>query len=133
MLQRYKLRLGDGTVLGVDQDALRTWAVDGRAMVQAAGTRAWYPLREFLAQQHADALHAVRLRARSRDGLPEGPARPLPLVYPKPLPPADLKPLPLVYPRPRQAETDPPSAAPSEEPLEPSSLNEPAGVQARAE
>jgi hypothetical protein len=133
MLQRYKLRLGDGTVLGVDHDALRTWAVDSKAMVQAAGTGAWYPLKEFLAQEHADALHATRLRARSRDRLPQGPAKPLPLVYPKPLPPADLKPLSFVYPKPRQDEPNPPSAPPAGEPLEPPSLNEPTEVQALAE
>src|SRR5512143_2864586 len=135
MLQRYKLRLGDGTVLGVDHDALRTWAVDGKAMVQAAGTGAWYPLKEFLAQEHADALHAVRLRARSGDRLPQGAPKPLPLVYPRPLPPDDLKALPPVYPRPRQDEADRPSAAPAPagDPLEPPSLNEPARVQALAE
>ena len=82
MLQRYKLRLGDGTVLGVDHQGLRTWAVDGKAMVQAADSHQWYPLREFLAAEYVAARRAARLRAR--EPLPVGTPRPLPLVYPTP-------------------------------------------------
>lgn len=82
MLQRYKLRLGDGTVLGVDHQGLRTWAVDGKAMVQAADSHEWYPLREFLAAEYVAARRAARQRAR--EGLPAGTPRPLPLVYPTP-------------------------------------------------
>jgi len=65
MPQRYKLRLGDGTVVSVDSDGLRTWAGDGRAMAQAVGTQAWRPLLDVLAEEEA----AARL-ARAR--LPRG-------------------------------------------------------------
>ncbi len=41
----YKLRLGDGTILGVDEAGLRTWLLDDQAMVQPAGSRRWRPLR----------------------------------------------------------------------------------------
>jgi len=53
MLQRYKLRLGDGTVLLVDHDGLGTWLVDGKAAVQAGKTRNWVPLRKFLSRDRA--------------------------------------------------------------------------------
>ncbi|MGH9022451.1 MAG: hypothetical protein ACRDV9_05015, partial [Acidimicrobiia bacterium] len=82
MLQRYKLRLGDGTVLGVDHQGLKTWALDGKAMVQAADSHQWYPLREFLAAEYVAARRAARLKAR--DAPPVGTPRPLPLVYPTP-------------------------------------------------
>ncbi len=55
MGQRYKLRLGDGTVLSVDQDGLRTWAADRRAMVQGVGSWRWQPLQEVLAEEEAAA------------------------------------------------------------------------------
>jgi hypothetical protein len=84
MLQRYKLRLGDGTILGVDHQGLHTWALDGKAMVQAAESHQWYPLREFLAAEYVEARRAARQRASSRDALPTVPPRPLPLVYPTP-------------------------------------------------
>jgi hypothetical protein len=84
MLQRYKLRLGDGTILGVDHQGLHTWALDGKAMVQAAESHQWYPLREFLAAEYVEARRAARQRASGRDALPTGPPRPLPLVYPTP-------------------------------------------------
>jgi hypothetical protein len=61
MLQRYKLRLGDGTILTVDQDALRTWLTDGRATVQVAGTQEWRPLRQFLADEESAARLARAL------------------------------------------------------------------------
>lgn len=57
MLQRYRLRLGDGTELTVDQDGLGTWLKDSGARVQVAGTQEWRPLRQFL----ADAESAARL------------------------------------------------------------------------
>ena len=81
MLQRYKLRLGDGTVLGVDHEGLRTWALDGKAMVQAADSHQWYPLKEFLAAEYIAARRAARQKASA---LPAATPRPLPLVYPKP-------------------------------------------------
>ena len=61
MPQRYKLRLGDGTVVSVDQDGLRTWAGDGRAMAQAVGTQAWRPLQDVLAEEEAAARLARAL------------------------------------------------------------------------
>ncbi len=44
MLQRYKLRLSDGTLLVVDHDALSSWVVDGKAMVQPVGSDRWLSL-----------------------------------------------------------------------------------------
>ena len=61
MPQRYKLRLGDGTVVSVDQDGLRTWAGDGRAMAQAVGTQQWRPLQDVLAEEEAAARLARAL------------------------------------------------------------------------
>src|SRR4029453_13366282 len=84
MLQRYKLRLGDGTVLGVDHDSLSTWAVDGKARVQVGDSRQWYPLKEFLAAERWAARRAARQRPSEREAVPFAPSRPLPLVYPKP-------------------------------------------------
>ena len=49
MARQYKLRLGDGTVLAVDDQGLRTWALDDKAMVQPAGSSEWRPLKEVLA------------------------------------------------------------------------------------
>ena len=55
MAQRYKVRLGDGTVLSVDSDGLRTWAGDARATAQAIGSWRWQPLQEVLAEEEAAA------------------------------------------------------------------------------
>lgn len=110
MLQTYKLRLGDGTVLAVDHAGLSTWLVDRSAMVQAAGSRHWRPLREFLAEERIAARRAPRQKSYTRQELP------------------------LVYPKPRE---DPPShpqaAPPTSDAVEPLSIDEPAGVQALAE
>ncbi|HSD67390.1 MAG TPA: hypothetical protein VLF95_11850, partial [Vicinamibacteria bacterium] len=61
MLQRYKVRLGDGTVLQVDLDGLRTWLTDSRATVQVAATQEWRPLRQFLADEESAARLARAL------------------------------------------------------------------------
>jgi hypothetical protein len=84
MLQRYKLRLGDGTILGVDHESLSTWAVDAKAMVQAADSRQWCPLKEFLAAERLAARRAARQKPSDREPVPFAPSQPLPLVYPKP-------------------------------------------------
>ncbi len=110
MLQTYKLRLGDGTVLGVDYEGLSTWLVDRKAMVQAAGSRQWRPLREFLAEERVAARRASRQKSYTR--------KELPLVYPKPH----------EDPPPR-----PPAAPPTSDPGEPLSIGEPADVQVVAE
>lgn len=55
MAQRYKVRLGDGTVLSVDSDGLRAWAGDARATAQAIGSWRWQPLQEVLAEEEAAA------------------------------------------------------------------------------
>ena len=55
MPQRYKVRLGDGTVRSVDSDGLRTWAGDARATAQAIGSWRWQPLQEVLAGEEAAA------------------------------------------------------------------------------
>ncbi|PYQ41863.1 MAG: hypothetical protein DMF77_14750, partial [Acidobacteria bacterium] len=62
----YKLRLGDGTILGVDEAGLRTWLLDDQAMVQPAGSRRWRPLREVVAQVQADAAAEARRAAAAR-------------------------------------------------------------------
>ncbi len=92
MLQNYKLRLADGTVLTVDQDGLRTWLTDERATVQIAGTQEWRPLRQFLLEEES----AARL-ARA-------------LVHPEPQPPKALSPLgrPLSGPPPEHTIGEPP-------------------------
>jgi len=61
MLQRYRLRRGDGTVLTVDLDGLRTWLADGRATVQVGATQEWRPLREVLAEEESAARLARAL------------------------------------------------------------------------
>jgi hypothetical protein len=83
MLQRYTLRLGDGTVLQVDIDGLRVWETDARAAVHVAGTQDWRPLREFLAEEESAARLARAL-------VPPEPRRPTPpAVEPAPPGPAD--------------------------------------------
>jgi hypothetical protein len=86
----YKLRLGDGTILGVDEAGLRTWLLDDQAMVQPAGSRRWRPLREVLAQVQADAAAEARRAAAARPPAPTPPApTPTPpLLTPPPAAPA---------------------------------------------
>jgi hypothetical protein len=81
MLQRYRLRLGDGTILQVDKDGLQAWVEDDRrAMVQVAGTQQWRPLREFLAEEESAARLARAL-------VPPEPRRPPAPAPPEPEPP----------------------------------------------
>ena len=86
MLQRYKLRLSDGTVLQVDQDGLRAWLEDHRAVVQVAGTQEWRPLREFLAEQES----AARLARALVPPEPRRPPAPSLPELPPPSPPPEL-------------------------------------------
>src|SRR5438552_4125244 len=58
MLEQFKLRLRDGTVLSVDHDGLRTWLLDDKVMVQPPGSSRWRPLRQLLAQESLDAQRA---------------------------------------------------------------------------
>jgi hypothetical protein len=88
LAQRYKLRLGDGTVLSVDADGLKTWAADGRATVQAVGSWRWQPLQEVLAEEEAAARLARALVPPTQRGEPT-PAPPAPSPAP-PSPPVDL-------------------------------------------
>jgi len=74
MGREYKLRLGDGTVVAVDAQGLRTWAVDGNATVQAAGSQHWRPLKEVLAEL---AASAPGKGPRLDDGIPIIPLKPL--------------------------------------------------------
>jgi hypothetical protein len=86
MLQRHNLRLGDGTVLKVDQDGLHAWKEDAKAAVQVAGTQEWRPLREFLAEPQSAARLARAL-------VPPEPRRapaPSPPEVPPPSPPVEL-------------------------------------------
>jgi len=82
----YKLRLGDGTILGVDAAGLRTWLLDDQAMVQPAGSRRWRPLREVVAQVQADAAAEARRAAAARPPAP--PPEPPPPAAPAVAPPA---------------------------------------------
>ena len=100
----YKLRLGDGTILAVDEGGLRTWLIDGKAMVQPAGSRRWIPLREALAQVQAQATAEAR-REASRP-------RPAPEPEPAPAPP----PPPVTPPAAAPAPKPPPPAPPEPEP-----------------
>ena len=76
MPREYKLRLGDGTVMAVDEQGLRGWAVDGKAMVQAAGSQQWRPLKEVLAEAAASRPNSPKGR-RPDDGIPIIPLKPI--------------------------------------------------------
>jgi hypothetical protein len=56
MLDQYRLRLKDGTILAVDFDGLRSWLLDEKVMVQPPGSRQWRPLKQLLAQGRPAAL-----------------------------------------------------------------------------
>jgi len=75
MAREYKLRLGDGTVVAVDEQGLRTWAVDGQAVVQTGGSAQWRPLKEVLAE--AAASRPAGRGPRPDDGIPVIPLKPL--------------------------------------------------------
>ncbi|PYQ08775.1 MAG: hypothetical protein DMF83_05530 [Acidobacteria bacterium] len=77
MPREYKLRLGDGTVLAVDEQGLRTWAVDGQAMVQTANSQQWRPLKEVLAEAAASRPGPSSPRGRLDDGIPLIPLKPI--------------------------------------------------------
>lgn len=101
MLDQYRLRLRDGTILAVDHDGLRTWVLDDKAMVQPAGTRGWRPLRETLAllERQRAAADVRRPEPAPPEPSPrEAPSVALPLVPP---PPRVEVALPLVPPPPR--------------------------------
>jgi hypothetical protein len=102
MIEQFKLRLRDGTILAVDHDGLRTWLLDDKAMVQPAGSRVWRPLRETL---------TLLERERDRERVAAAARRPEPeRVEPTPSrPPSTV--LPLVPPPPRVAAEPPPRAA----------------------
>src|SRR5262245_17088731 len=131
MLQRFKLRLGDGTVLMVDHDGLSTWLVDGRAMVQGEQSKQWQPLKEFLAEERIVERYAVRKQAKAIAGL----RRPTPPVESEraevaatPAPPVEI---------PASLPSDPPVATLAEalavEPPVPASLPEEPAILAAAE
>ena len=128
MPRQYKLRLGDGTMLAVDQDGLSGWLIDEMAMVQPAGSRRWHPLKEVVARAAAAArAEAAALKKAQRDAAAP-PASAEPAAVPSPAPPeapaivATLAeppaptPLPLVPPPPRQARV-PPAPGPTPTPL----------------
>src|SRR5207247_3368492 len=108
MLERYKLRLRDGTVLVVDHDALSSWLVDGRAMVQPVGSERWLPLKTFLAKERRDARSAAFLERRPDPELPLTPPPPRPPEVARVVRPVRVPPLPPI--------SEPPSVpAPAEE------------------
>ena len=77
MPREYKLRLGDGTVMAVDEQGLRAWVVDGNAMVQAANSQQWRPLKEVLAEAAASRPGPSSPRGRLEDGIPLIPFKPI--------------------------------------------------------
>lgn len=108
MPQRYKLRLGDGTVLAVDSEGLNTWSHDRRAMAQAIGTQQWRPLQDVMAEEAAAARLAAAL-------VPPKPRQSTPAQQPPPEP-SPIAPEPAA----------PAAAPPFEAPFEPASLMPPA-------
>jgi hypothetical protein len=81
MLKRYSIRLGDGTILKVAPDGLKTWLEDEQASVQIAGTQEWRSLRDFLAEERsaarlAEALVPPAARSASAPSPPEALSRP---------------------------------------------------------
>jgi hypothetical protein len=58
MAQQYRLRLAEGTLLVVDHDALTTWLVDEKALVQPVGAKRWRLLKQFLADERAGDISA---------------------------------------------------------------------------
>jgi len=114
MPQRYKLRLGDGTVVSVDADGLKTWVGDRRAMAQAVGTPHWRPLRDVIAEEEA----AERLSRALVPPKPRGePATPPPPASP-PREPSSFEPPAFEPPSFEPPSFDPaPPAAPPPSPL----------------
>jgi hypothetical protein len=140
MLQRYKLRLSDGTLLVVDHDALSSWVVDGKAMVQPVGSDRWLSLKKFLLEERRTGspwwssrpsggeIPGVHRSLLSDDGAlpPVRPARELPLIPP---PSRRVPTDEIVVPAPESTsssstlDTEPP--APAEPlPIEPETSNE---------
>ncbi len=142
MLERYKLRLNDGTVLVVDHDALSSWLVDGRAMVQPVGSERWQSLKAFLAKERVEARSAAWRNPAPETPVPVTPPRPRdderafrpvripplpPISQPPSVPvPTDEAPVPsfepasLLAPEPVLAVSEPPSIDVQEE--EPAAL-----------
>jgi len=130
----YKLRLGDGTILAVDEAGLRTWLLDNKAMVQPAGSRRWMPLKEALAHVEAHAASEARRLAAMPKPAPPPPAPELPLVPPPPPPapapsaPVASQPPPAVVAAPIVSPAPPPPA-PAPAPLAPRLVTEPAPAE----
>ena len=114
----YKLRLGDGTILAVDEGGLRTWLLDDKAMVQPAGSRRWIPLKEALAHVQAQAAAEARRLAAMPKPAPPPPASELPLVPPPP-PPAPAPPPAAVAPPPAPVVAAPVVSPPPPPPVPP--------------
>jgi hypothetical protein len=119
MIEQYRLRLRDGTVLTVDHGGLRSWLMDERTMVQPPGSQRWRPLKKFLAE-HPTAPTPPRVdpapvtpepQAARPQTVPAPPAPP----RPEPEPPRRVEaPAPTLEPRPMLSPlaetTGPPSA-----------------------
>jgi hypothetical protein len=116
--RQFKLRLGDGTMLVVDQDGLATWLIDDKAMAQPAGSRQWYPLKDVVAEVRiaVRAEEAARAKAAAPPKTEASPVAPPAAAAPpkteaRPVaPPATVAP---PKPAPRRApEAEPPPAVP---------------------
>ena len=86
MIEQYRLRLQDGTVLTVDHAGLRPWLMDERAMVQPPGSQRWRPLKKFLAEQPTAPVPPRVETAPSRPAPEPSPPAPAALRV-EPLPP----------------------------------------------
>jgi hypothetical protein len=75
MQQQYRLRLGDGTLLLVDRDALNAWLVDERAMVQQVRSKRWKSLRQFIKDEKEAAYFAPAPAAAPPAANPNDPPR----------------------------------------------------------
>src|SRR6266850_1261242 len=78
MIEQYRLRLQDGTVLTVDHGGLRSWLMDERTMVQPPGSQRWRPLKKFLAE-HPTAPSPPRVEPAPATPEPQA-ARPEPVA-----------------------------------------------------
>lgn len=89
MPQRYKLRLGDGSVVSANADELGSFAGESGGMAQAVGTSRWRPLEEVIAEEEA-AARLARALVPPKPRHATTPTPPPPAAPPLELPEFDL-------------------------------------------
>jgi hypothetical protein len=105
MLDQYRLKLKDGTILAVDFDGLKPWLLEEKVMVQPPGSRKWRPLKQVLAQGRPEALIPrpvavpISVPAASAPTPPPAPAAP-PAPAIEARAPIDERPIPVAAPPP---------------------------------